>query len=358
MENKLSGIAKKLKTAWERGATDIFIVAGAPMTLKIDGAFADFEEGKLGAGDTRRLIEELYREAGRSMDALTENGDDDFSMSVSAVARYRVNAYKQRGSLAAVIRVIGFGIPDYREMDVPEIVMEQTARTSGLILVTGPAGGGKSTTLACMIDRINSTREGHIVTLEEPIEYLHRDKKCIVSQREICMDSDSFLTGLRACMRQAPDVILLGEMRDRETMSTALTAAETGHLVLSTLHTLGAANSIDRIVDAFPEGQQSQVRAQLAMLLRAVVSQQLIKGVGGKNIPVFEVMVVNDAVRNIIRERKTHQLDGVIRSSSSKGMISMDVSILQRFTAGEISRESAVAHAINTEQMIKRTSSM
>lgn len=349
---------KKLIEAWEKHATDIFILAGSPIRYKIDGSYSDASEKRMTAADTRTAIEGIYETARRSMDALLTHGDDDFSMSLAGVARYRVNAYKQRGSLAAVIRIIAVGIPDPKELGIPDAVMDQVNRTSGLILVTGPAGGGKSTTLACMIDRINSTREGHIITLEEPIEYLHRNKKCLVSQREIQMDSDSFITALRACMRQAPDVILLGEMRDRETISTALTAAETGHLVLSTLHTLGAANSIDRIIDAFPEGQQSQVRAQLSMLLRAVVSQQLLLGEDGKSHPVFELMIANEAIKNMIRERKIHQIDSAIRTSAREGMISMDVSIQERYEAGDISRESAVAHAINTEQMQKRTANI
>lgn len=232
--------------------------------------------------------------------------------------------------------------------------MSVAAKTKGLVLVTGPAGGGKSTTLACIIDRINQTREGHIITLEEPIEYLHRNAKCAVSQREIGLDTESYLSGLRASLRQAPDVILLGEMRDYETIRTAMTAAETGHLVISTLHTVGAANTIDRIIDVFPANQQQQIRVQLAMVLQTVISQQLVPLESGGLTPAFEIMHLNNAVRNMIRESKIHQLDALIASSGGEGMITMDTSLRELAKQKKISKETAVKYSVNTEVMEKR----
>ena len=232
--------------------------------------------------------------------------------------------------------------------------MEVADKTKGLVLVTGPAGGGKSTTLACMIDRINHTREGHIITLEEPIEYLHRNARCAVSQREIGLDTESYLSGLRASLRQAPDVILLGEMRDYDTIRTAMTAAETGHLVIATLHTVGAASTIDRIIDVFPANQQQQIRVQLAMVLQTVISQQLVPTVDGELLPVFEIMHLNNAVRNMVRESKVHQLDALIAASSGEGMVTMDGSILELVKQQRISKETAIKYATNTELMEKR----
>ena len=223
-----------------------------------------------------------------------------------------------------------------------------------MVLVTGPAGSGKSTTLACLIDRINHTREGHIITLEDPLEYLHRHNKCIVSQREICTDTESYLISLRATLRQSPDVILLGEMRDYETIQTAMTAAETGHLVFSSLHTIGASNTISRIMDVFEPSQQRQVATQLAMILQAVISQQLVPSVSGHNIPVFEVMRLTPAIRNMIRDNKIHQIDGVIASSVQENMLSMDQSLITLFKQGQITRETAFKYASNRDLLQHR----
>ena len=233
--------------------------------------------------------------------------------------------------------------------------MAAAEKIKGLVIVAGPAGSGKSTTLACIIDRINETKSGHIITLEDPIEYLHRNKKSIISQREIYIDSRNYITALRACLRQAPDVILLGEMRDHETIKTAMTAAETGHLVISTLHTVGAANTIDRIIDVFPPEQQRQIRVQLSMILQSVISQQLMPDVNGNSVPCFEVMNVNNAIRTMIRDSKTYQIDSVISSSASEGMMSMDTELLKLFKNGRIDRETAIRYASNIELMIKKT---
>ena len=223
-----------------------------------------------------------------------------------------------------------------------------------MVLVTGPAGSGKSTTLACMIDHINQTRNAHVITLEDPIEYLHSHKKCIVSQREVHLDTDSYVSALRASLRQAPDVILLGEMRDHETISVAMTAAETGHLLLSTLHTVGAANSIDRIVDSFPPSQQQQIRVQLAQILQAVISQQLIPTVDGGVVPAFEIMVVNTAIRNMIRESKVHQIETVLYSSAGEGMMTMDGSLLKLYQEGRISKKNALLYSLNPDVLARR----
>ena len=257
-----------LRGAVDEQASDIFVLASLPLSYKLNGVIVPREEEKVTPASAEVLIKEIYEHAGRSMKRLLETGDDDFSLAVSGLSRFRVSTYKQRGSLAAVIRLVSFDIPDYKELSIPESVMAVADKTKGLVLVTGPAGGGKSTTLACIIDKINSTRNGHIITLEEPLEYLHRNKKSVISQREIETDTENYVTALRACLRQSPDVILVGEMRDYETIKTAMTAAETGHLVISTLHTVGATNTIDRIIDVFPPNQQQQIRVQLAQLLQ------------------------------------------------------------------------------------------
>jgi twitching motility protein PilT len=262
--------------------------------------------------------------------------------------------FRQRGSLAAIIRVITFELPDYHTLNIPQSVIDISELKKGFVLVTGPAGSGKSTTLACIIDKINKTKNAHVITLEDPIEYLHRHNKSVVTQREIVTDTESYVTGLRAALRQAPDVILVGEMRDEETIKTALTAAETGHLVISTLHTIGAANTIDRIIDTFPPNQQAQVRSQLAMVMQAVVSQQLVPGLDGKEYPAYEIMFFNNAIRNLIRESKIHQLDNVIATSQEEGMVTMDNSLLDLFRKGLISKENAIVYSNNSELMEKK----
>ena len=334
-------------------ASDIFIIAGHPLSFKIDGKLSTYGERMMPA-DTESFLRQIYHMANdRNFDSFLETGDDDFSFSIPGLSRFRVNTYRQRGSLAAVIRVIAFELPDPDVLNIPEDVMSAADFTKGMVLVTGPAGSGKSTTMACIVDRINHSREGHIITLEDPLEYLHRHDKCIVSQREICTDTESYLISLRATLRQSPDVILLGEMRDYETIQTAMTAAETGHLVLSSLHTTGAANTIGRIVDVFEPTQQRQVSIQLSMVLQAVISQQLIPDVNGHTIPVFEVMRLNPAIRNMIRDNKVHQIDGVIASSAHEHMRSMDQSLLELYKQRKITKETALKFASNAD-MLKR----
>ncbi len=343
-----------LKRAVDQQASDLFIVAGGPVCVKLEKKLQPVSGDKVFPQQTEELVTELYRLAGRPMDVFLRDGDDDFSFSVAGLARFRVNTYRQRGSMAAVVRVVAFSIPDWRTMHIPEQVMNLADVSHGMILVTGTAGSGKSTTQACIIDRINQTREAHIITLEDPIEYLHRDQKSIISQREIAIDTEDYLSALRACLRQAPDVILLGEMRDHETIHTAMTAAETGHLLIATLHTKGAVNTIDRIVDSFPSVQQGQIRVQLAMVLRTVVSQQLLPDIHGGLAPAYEIMHMNSAIRSLIRDSKSHQIDNAIAAGASEGMVTMDQSILNLYQAGEISRDTALEYADNPEQLRRR----
>lgn len=347
-----------LKKTLEMDGSDVFIVPGAPVMAKVKGRLEAVSDARVMPVDTEDLIRQTYALAnGRGMDMLLEGGDDDFSFSLERLCRFRCNAYHQRGTLAAAYRVVAFGLPDYKKLGIPELVMELTQQRGGMILVTGPAGSGKSTTLACMVDRINETRQGHIITIEDPIEYLHSHKKSLVSQREVPTDAPTFARALRGALRQAPDVIMLGEMRDEETMQTAITAAETGHLLLSSLHTVGAAKTIDRIIDAFPPSQQQQVRIQLSMVLRAVISQRLVPTTDGGQVPVFEVMTINSAIQNMIRDGKTHQIDNVIYSGSAgQTMLSMDSELVRLCREGRISRENALLYAVNAEALRKRIS--
>ena len=344
-----------LKQAVTLGASDIFIIAGLCVTYKVNGKITKGTEDRLMPEDTMDVISQMYRQAGnRSIEVLMETGDDDFSFSVQGLSRFRVNAYKQRGSLASVIRVISFELPDYKNLNIPDKVIRVADINTGLVLVTGPAASGKSTTLACIVEEVNTNKENHIITLEDPIEYLYRHKKSIVSQREVPLDTKDYVTALMAALRQSPNMILLGEMRDSEAIRAAVTAAETGHFIISTLHTIGAANTIERIIDVFPEQQQQQIRVQLSMVLKAVISQQLIPTVDGKVIPAFEVMFVNSAISNMIRESKVHQIDSAIFSSGDPNMISMDTSIFQLYQDGKIDRESAITFCINKKLMEKK----
>ena len=346
-----------LRMAAEKGASDIFIITGVPLSLKINRQIYRQDEQAFMPGDTERVILGLYSLAQRSPDRMLERGDDDFSFSVKGLSRYRVNIYRQRGSLAAVIRVIAFSLPDPALLGIPGSVVKLGEKSKGLLLVTGPAGSGKSTTLACIIDMINTNYNKHVITLEDPIEYLHRHKKSIISQREILTDTERYAVALRAALRQAPDVILLGEMRDHETISIAMTAAETGHLVISTLHTMGSVNTIDRVIDAFPPNQQAQIRVQLSMVLQGVVSQQLIPTTDQRIAPAFEIMLCNTAIRNMIREAKTHQIDNAIQSSAAEGMVSMDASLLALTDKGVITADNALLHSSNPDLMRKKLAS-
>lgn len=347
-------VRKILEEATKREASDIFIIAGRPLTYKSKGIMNTLDDQRMEPKDTFQFVSAIYTLAERNIDDFARTGDDDFSFAIPGVSRFRVSTFKQRGSYSAVIRVISFTLPHPSELGIPDAVMELANSRSGMILVTGPAGSGKSTTLACLIDKINHEREAHIITLEDPLEYLHRHEKSIVSQREINTDTENYLTALRAALRQSPDVILLGEMRDYETINTAVTAAETGHLIFSSLHTIGAANTIDRIIDVFPASQQHQISIQLASVLQAVVSQKLVPSVSGEMVPAFEIMVLTPAIRNLIREGKVHQIDGIIYTSAAENMIAMDSSILDLYKQGIIDRHTAISEAVNPEIMEKR----
>ncbi|MBP0984191.1 MAG: PilT/PilU family type 4a pilus ATPase [Oscillospiraceae bacterium] len=342
-----------LRTAAENQASDIFIVSGASLSYKANGKMFRIDDTLLSPEDTKNLVKQIF---GLAKFDLDENSmpdrEKDFSISVAGIGRFRANIYKQRSSYSAVLRYVPFELPDSQKLGIPEQVMELSESKSGIVLITGVASSGKSTTLSCIINRINQTRNGHIITIEDPIEFLHKHNKCIVSQREINIDTDSYIDALRAALRQSPDVILLGEMRDYETISVAMTAAETGQLVLSTLHTLGAANTIDRIIDVFPINQQHQIRVQLSMVLNAVVCQQLLPSVDGGLIPAFEIMTTNSAIRTLIREEKTHQIDTILQSSDK--MQTMDSCIAKLYRDGRITAQTAVDYAYNPEVMAKR----
>lgn len=342
-----------LKKAAENQAADIFIVCGAVLSFKANGRMYELDGNALSPEDTKNLVLQIFHLAKRDIteEQLPER-EKDFSLSVAGVGRFRVNIYKQRGSFSAVLRYVPFDLPDPAKLGIPEQVMQLSECKSGIVLITGVASSGKSTTLSCILDRINQSRSGHIITIEDPIEFLHKHNRCIVSQREINIDTDSYIAALRAALRQSPDVILLGEMRDYETISVAMTAAETGQLVLSTLHTLGAANTIDRIIDVFPINQQHQIRVQLSMVLNAVVCQQLLPSVDGGLIPAFEIMTTNSAVRTLIRDEKTHQIDTILQSAG--GMQTMDSCIIKLFREGRISAKTAVNYAYNPDIMAKR----
>ena len=347
----MAELMENLKRAVADQASDLFIVAGGPVSEKLDGRIRPIDDKRLLPPDTQGLISEIYAMANRSMDNYLVHGDDDFSFAVPGLARFRVNAYRQRGSMAAVVRVVSFDIPNWEAIHIPEEVMALANTAHGMILVTGTAGSGKSTTQACVIDRINKTRDCHIITLEDPIEFLHRNQRSIVSQREIAIDTEDYLSALRSCLRQAPDVILLGEMRDAETIRTAITAAETGHTLIATLHTKGAVNAIDRILDNFPSTHQAQIRAMLASVLRTVVSQQMLPDKWGGMVPAFEIMHMNSAIRSLIRDNKNHQIENAMTAGRAEGMITMDQSILNLYREGMITEEVALEYAEHPEQL-------
>lgn len=338
----------------EADATDIFLVAGLPVTFKCSGRQVRLDTGILLPDLLTKLVDEIYEISKRERTNLDKGLDDDFSFSLSKLGRFRVNVFRQRGSLAVIIRVIHFGLPDPVKLGIPENVLSLADNKKGLLLVTGSAGTGKSTTLACMIDRINRTRDCHIITMEDPIEYIHRHNKAIVTQREISIDTPGYLESLRSALRESPDVILLGEMRDYDTVSAAITAAETGVLLMSTLHTSSAANTISRILDVFPANQQQQVKIQLAQMIKGVVCQQLLPAVDGGQIAAFEIMKTSPAIRNMIREDKLHQIESAMQSGAADGMCTMDMSLMKLYKEGRITKETALMSCVHYDNMVKR----
>lgn len=324
-----------LEEAARKGASDIHLTVGIPPVFRRNGVLEPQDQWPvLNASDTERLAKEILEQR---WEEFTREKELDLAYSVAGLGRFRVNVYYQRGSVGVAIRLVGKVIRSLEELGLPPVVGELADHQRGLVLVTGPTGSGKTTTLAAMIDRINERRNCHIVTLEDPIEYLHQHKKSIVNQREIGSDSPSFASALRAALRQDPDVILVGEMRDLETIATAITAAETGHLVLATLHTGSAVQSIDRIIDMFPPHQQNQVRMQLADILVGVVTQQLLPRIDGMGrVVAAEILVATPAVRNLIREGKTHQITTIMQTGSRYGMQTMEMALLELCQKGLI----------------------
>ena len=342
-----------IKIAYERQASDLHLSAGRPACCRVNGDIKEMLPDKLTPEDTRAVADEIMNDTTR--EKLERDGQVDFACYDRSIGRFRVNIFYQRNSLALVARILNPTIPLPETLGLSDAVINLITKKRGLILVTGPTGSGKSTTLASLINRINQNYERHIITLEDPIEYLHPHAKSTINQREIGTDARDFPSALHAALRQDPDVILIGEMRDLETISTAITAAETGHLVFSTLHTIGAANTIDRIIDVFPPYQQQQVRTQLADVLEAVVSQQLVPTADGKHRKAaIEVMLSNPAVRNSIRENKIYQITSVMQTSRKTGMITMDEALMELQLAGEISKESALNFAQDRVHMAAR----
>ncbi|PHV72333.1 type IV pili twitching motility protein PilT [Sporanaerobium hydrogeniformans] len=340
-------INKLLELTNEKKASDLHITTGIPPMVRINGDLQPLSLPSLGPEDSKEIVEQLLKKDKSIYERFLEKGEVDFSFAVPQLGRYRVNVFKQRGTYAAALRTVGIHIPTMEALGLPTPILKSLADNArGLILVTGPTGSGKSTTLATMINYINDSKKCHVLTLEDPIEYLHKHKNSIVNQREIGIDSRSYGEALRAALREDPDVILVGEMRDQETISTAITAAETGHLVLSTLHTIGAPQTIDRIIDVFPPHQQQQIKVQLANILKGVLSQQLLPRYDVKGRCVaLEIMINNPAITNLIREGKTHQIYSQIQTGGLSGMVTMDSSIAKLYKEGRISLETANQYA-------------
>ena len=341
-----------LRKAKDFNASDVHLTVGVPPKMRVNGNLVDMDFPKLGPRDTEIIIKDVMTE--EHHERFARKGEVDFSYSITNLGRYRINAFRQRNSMAASIRLVASNIPKPETLGLPRSVMDLTDKKRGLVLVTGPTGSGKSTTLASLIDKINMERKAHIITLEDPIEYLHTHKNSMVNQREVGTDTNSYADALRAALREDPDVILVGEMRDLETISTAVTAAETGHLVFSTLHTIGAASTIDRIIDVFPPHQQEQIRVQLSMVLEAVISQQLLpKQDGTGRVAAFEVMLMNTAIKNLVRESKTQQINGMIQTNQKEGMLTMDAALFDLVNYGAISKETALNYSIDEKELRK-----
>lgn len=343
-------IEEILLKAGDMGASDVHLTVGLPPKMRVNGSLLSMQYQELTAEDTQEAAAHVM---GRDrLDQLMEEGEYDLAYSIPGKGRYRVNIYRQREAMALAFRLVAAQVPSPESLGIPSSIIDLYQRKRGLVLVTGPTGSGKSTTLAGIIDKVNEYRDAHVITLEDPIEYMHPHKRSMVNQREIGIDTKSYANALRAALREDPDVILVGEMRDYETISVAITAAETGHLVLSTLHTIGAASTVDRVIGVFPPHQQQQIRVQLSNVLEAIISQQLIPRIdGGGRVAAFEVLHANTAIRNLIREGKSHQMANIMQTSRRLGMITMDEAILQLVREGKITRQMAVDFAQDPEAM-------
>ena len=350
----LISLIELLNMTINAGASDLHLTVGLPPVIRVNGELRNIKAEKLNSEDTLKYTQEVL---GDSFEEYMNVGEADVSYSSAGLGRFRVNAYRQRGSHALAFRAVALKIPTLTELKFPNVIKELITKQRGLVLVTGPTGSGKSTTLAAMINQINIERSAHIITLEDPIEYLHKHNKSMINQREIGKDTKSYANALRAILREDPDVILVGEMRDLETISIAITAAETGHLVFSTLHTIGAAKTVDRIVDVFPPYQQQQIKVQLAAVLQGIISQQLIpkKDVEGR-VGALEIMIVTSAIQNLIREGKTHQIESSVQTGGKYGMRTMDMALVDLYKKGEISYESAVTYSVDKEMLIRMMS--
>ncbi|RME57305.1 MAG: type IV pilus twitching motility protein PilT [Candidatus Dadabacteria bacterium] len=333
-------ISQLLQFAAQQNASDLHISAGEPPMIRVHGSMKKVKVPPLSPEETHEMIYDIMNDAQRKH--FEEFNEIDFSLQIGDVARFRVNVFKQIRGLGAVFRQIPTKIITLDELGLPPILKQIASKEKGLVLVTGPTGSGKSTTLAAMVDFINSTREGHIITIEDPVEFVHNSKKCLINQREIGAHTHSFANALRAALREDPDYILVGEMRDLETIQLALTAAETGHLVLGTLHTSSAPKTVDRVIDVFPPAQQAQVRTMLAESLQAVITQTLCKKISGGRIAALEILIATPAVKNLIRENKIHQIKSVMQTSQSVGMQTLEMHLLELVEKGYISRETAI----------------
>lgn len=348
--NSKQEMDRLLTVTAEEGASDLHLSVGRYPTLRIDGRLVALDDKKiLSAKDTESLITSILDE--RQVKQLYEEQELDFSYEPEGSSRFRTNIFFQRGTMSVAFRLISSKIKTLEELGMPSTLYEFASQSQGFVLVAGPSGHGKSTTLAALIDRINAEKYKHVITIEDPIEYVYTQNRCIIDQREVFTDTKSFQNALRSVFREDADVILVGELRDWETISTAITAAETGHLVFATLHTNSAAQTIDRIIDSFPASQQNQIRAQLSGALLGVVSQRLIPRIGGGRVPAVEIMKSNSAVKNLIRENKIHQLDLVINTSADEGMVSLNNSLSQLVKDGEISIEDACTYSTNVNDL-------
>ena len=342
-----------LKYMIEKGASDLHITTGIAPSIRIDGKMKAIPGlDALTATQTKDLCYSILTDSQKHK--FEENSELDLSFGIKNLSRYRANIFLQRGAVAAAIRTIPFKIKTFQELGLPDVVSDLCKKPRGMVLVTGPTGSGKSTTLASMVDKINNERQEHIITIEDPIEYLHPHKKCLVNQREVNADTKSFKDALKYILRQDPDVVLVGEMRDLETIEAALTIAETGHLTLATLHTNSAVQTINRVIDVFPPHQQSQVRAQLSFVLEGVISQQLIPKIGGGRVIALEVMVPNAAIRNLIREDKVHQIYSTMQTGQSKyGMQTLNQNLYELYVRKMISYEDCIGRSSNPDELIQ-----